>query len=405
MISKTVNRIYQGRVVKVQLKNNTDWEEYKAWESLLLNHHKIFQDAVNYYLLCFVALAGNENRPSDDKPCPVYRLREQIKEKWKDFTYKGIQRKGMQKSVVKYLFPKNSSQKFEDFLDKVLEGNNACKESLHKALTALLKHCSGGNSIQQGGREFAPAFFDKKYTGLGAFKEGKTAKEKKIAFEKFKRDLWDDDLSPQKLSDKSDPNDVLNLTNKQPYKNKELKEKLMKALDEFKSSLNSEITPKEIKKLENIIDKKIKEGLNIPSYGGGGGNIGLRSKVFILFKYVKSNETTRKFLRKIIPKGTTSISAAQSQNLQLAVQEEDPIKYCRGERGYVFPAFTALSEWGGSDLGEPQWKEFDIAAFKEALTVIHQIDDKTKEREKEKQKIQKKLEWMEKHQWTEKKKG
>ena len=48
MISKTVNRIYQGRIVKVELKNNTDWEEYKNWQSLLLNHHEIFQDAVNY---------------------------------------------------------------------------------------------------------------------------------------------------------------------------------------------------------------------------------------------------------------------------------------------------------------------------------------------------------------------
>jgi len=74
----SVNRIYQGRVVKVELKNNTDWEEYKDWESLLLHHHKIFQDAVNYYLLCFVALAGNEKRPSDNKTCPVYRLRKLI---------------------------------------------------------------------------------------------------------------------------------------------------------------------------------------------------------------------------------------------------------------------------------------------------------------------------------------
>ena len=66
---------------------------------------------------------------------------------------------------------------------------------------------------------------------------------------------------------------------------------------------------------------------------------------------------------------------------------DDPIKLARGERGYIFPAFTSLPSWGGTNLGEPQWKEFDIAAFKEALKSLHQVDDKTKEREKEADKL------------------
>ncbi len=235
MNSKTVNRIYQGRVVKVELKNNTGREECKDWESLLLNHHKIFQAAVNYYLLCFVALAGNKKRPSDNKTCPVYRLREQIeKEKWGNFSYKGVQRNGMQKSVGKYLLPDNPSSEFKDCLDKVLKGNNADKESLHKALTALLTHCSDSNSIQQGGREFAPAFFWKDYSGRGAYKEGNQANEKQIKFEEFKRSLWDDNLPPNTLADRIDPKYVLNLTNKKSYKGNELENKLKKAIQWMK---------------------------------------------------------------------------------------------------------------------------------------------------------------------------
>ena len=397
----TVNRIYQGRVVKGKLKNNTGWKECEHWKSLLLDHHKIFQDAVNYYLLCFVALAENEQRLSDGKSCPVYRLREQMKEKWEDFTYKGTMRNGIKKSVAKYLFPDKPEASFEECLEKVIDGNTADKGSLHKALTALLKNCSGNNSIQQKGREFAPAFFWKGYSGQGAFKEGIIANEKEKGFKDFKKKLWNDDLNSDRIADETDSKYILNLTNKDSYKGEELKKKLKEALLKFE--LNNEITSEEIKKLENTIDKKIKEGLQIPSYGGGGGKIGPRSKAFILFKYVEPNEATRKFLRKYIVRPTKSEENQIDNNL-LAVNGKDPVKFCRGDRGYIFSAFTAL---GGQDKnpGELQWKEFDIAAFKEALTVIHQIDEKTKEREKEKQKIQKELEWMEKHQWTEKKAG
>ena len=165
MSSKTVNRIYQGRIVKVKLENKTGWGNYEDWESLLLNHHKIFQDAVNYYLLCFTALAGNRNRATDGEICPVYRLREQIeKEKWENFFYKGVQRNGMKKSVGKYLFPDNPSVEIKDCLDKALEGNNADKEVLHKALSELIEGMgSGDGSIQQSGVTFFPMFCEKKH--------------------------------------------------------------------------------------------------------------------------------------------------------------------------------------------------------------------------------------------------
>ena len=402
MSSQQVNRIYQGRVVKVELKNEKEWQESKNWESLLLKHHEVFQSAVNYYLLCFVALAGNKKRPSDNENCPVYRLRKQMKEKWEDFTYKGVVRKGMQKSVGKYLFPDSSSPKFEDYLRKILLDNKSDKLSLHKALTSLLKYCSGPQSIQKQGREFAPAFFWSEYSGQGAFKEGSKASEKNKNFEIFRKKLWNDDISARDLADEVQPEYVLNINNKS-YKGEELKKKLEEAIEVLKN----EITSKEMKRLENIINKKLKKGLQIPSYRGGGGNVGPRSKAFILFKYVEPNETTRKLLRKQIkkPKELKKSKENQTNNSLLVVNGQDSIEYCRGNRGYVFPAFTAWPQWDSSDLGKPQWKEFDIAAFKEALTVIHQIDEKTKEREQKKEKNQKKLDWMEKGYWLKKNKN
>jgi len=66
-----MNRIYQGRVTKVEkLKSGKsgrspdDWAPFDAdpkadrekWQAALWRHHELFQDAVNYYVLEAVAV-------------------------------------------------------------------------------------------------------------------------------------------------------------------------------------------------------------------------------------------------------------------------------------------------------------------------------------------------------------
>jgi len=51
---ESMNRIYQGRVTKVEvLKAGTkgklaEWELLPSWEDGLWKHHQLFQDAVNF---------------------------------------------------------------------------------------------------------------------------------------------------------------------------------------------------------------------------------------------------------------------------------------------------------------------------------------------------------------------
>src|SRR5690606_29850472 len=73
---------------------------------------------------------------------------------------------------------------------------------------------------------------------------------------------------------------------------------------------------------------------------------------------------------------------------------EDPVQVARGARGFVFPAFTSLPCWHGSDGAHPTWKDFDIAAFKYALTAVNQVEEKTKERHTEITRIKADLERM-----------
>ena len=59
-----MNRIYQGRVKKVEVLSGKDakgkpqWEELKDWSTVLWRHHELFQDAVNYYTRLMTNYSG-----------------------------------------------------------------------------------------------------------------------------------------------------------------------------------------------------------------------------------------------------------------------------------------------------------------------------------------------------------
>src|SRR5713101_5111255 len=65
-----MNRIYQGKVIAVEVPDGKDesgkprWKKLDGWQSALWQHHELFQDAVNYYAL---ALAGMVEGLDDPK--------------------------------------------------------------------------------------------------------------------------------------------------------------------------------------------------------------------------------------------------------------------------------------------------------------------------------------------------
>jgi len=52
-----MNRIYQGKVTAVEIPDGKDehgqpkWKKLDDWQSILWQHHQLFQDAVNYCTL------------------------------------------------------------------------------------------------------------------------------------------------------------------------------------------------------------------------------------------------------------------------------------------------------------------------------------------------------------------
>lgn len=73
-----MNRIYQGRVTRVQRMKaaegngprkarkgaDAEWEDLDDGEAMLWRHHELFQDAVNYYTLCFAGMGDGMDEES-----------------------------------------------------------------------------------------------------------------------------------------------------------------------------------------------------------------------------------------------------------------------------------------------------------------------------------------------------
>lgn len=137
-----MNRIYQGRVSNVEIptilsasngerkkgavSKQAEWQPLPNWQETLWQHHALFQDAVNYYLVCLLALA----RPGN----PLWPIREKLDAHdeadqpdelmvWRPFRRRGALRPGLRDSVAKYLTPGNNQPTPEECFAAVLAWN------------------------------------------------------------------------------------------------------------------------------------------------------------------------------------------------------------------------------------------------------------------------------------------
>src|SRR5208282_2299030 len=80
-----MNRIYQGRVSKVDIPGDKEnpWQPLPNWQDILWQHHQLFQDAVNYYTFAIAALS--EKLPNNH---PLAALRKRTADAWEQFPRK-----------------------------------------------------------------------------------------------------------------------------------------------------------------------------------------------------------------------------------------------------------------------------------------------------------------------------
>lgn len=418
-----MNRIYQGRVTSAEIFDEQGQRQpltEQKWMEVLWEHHVLFQDAINYYI---VALLGMVT--SADNVLKKHRgLLMEKNEKgeptenyiWTRFRRGGITRAGLLDSLARTININKDNPVPEDYFHAILHENRPHADinsgkALDLASRELLEAMSGsGNVIQRTGREMLPQFCDPGFTGNYRYSAaGFERKEGEQRLHTELHDLENDQFA--KFAGEVQLGWVANLnTIKPPFQGAEAKNRLAKAVHHFwVFEGQNESTPRPavldffkqhqqydaeselrsiLEELEGMRDEEIPDipRNNRPNLDKTG--------ALLLFQHFP-RPFTGDLLKTVFPKqeinAEVSEDSVESEARKLG---DDPIKLARGDQGYVFRAFTSFGQFGTQNGAQPLWKEFDIAAFKEALKALHQIDDKTKEREKERGDFQKELDCM-----------
>jgi hypothetical protein len=380
-----MNRIYQGRVTKVEDVDiiESTGTSPSTWAQWLWAHHVLFQDAVNYYIVCLLALAT-------DAESETAKIRERIIDEsgdgfvWGRFRRRGVWRRGLLDSVAPYVTPKLKEPTFEQVAEAIFEGNPSAKsEKGQRWLAAghqqVIDYCAKSN-VQKAAPEFLPRFCKPEFKGN--FVADTTTLAREVDKLRWPFVVHDPNTTPKsrELSAFSVHSIALPNARKPEFKGEEAREKLGEMVAEWR-----ERKPGAKEDWERIETKvtKLPKDLVIPGYAptSAKGEVKCRLFAFFLFRYVEASEFTLGLLRETT--AAPKPGAKPPANEAAVSSEGDPIRLARGKRGYVFRAFTSLPVWGGDESGTPQWIEFDVAAFEEALKAMHQVSDKGEERRKE----------------------
>ena len=397
-----MNRIYQGRVNKGALlkaghkgTDPDDWQDLAEPGQSLLEHHRIFQDAINYYMVALGALADPKHAEGDPF---VAGLRERLSFAWDQFPRQEVvkEARSLRDSVAPWLGldPKAS---LEDAFEVILSEDHPAEANC-LALYALLSDLSGESKIQQGGRGYFPLFCDAATKANFPRAEAKQLKEKGKAL--VPELLWGfaDSESTEALRSLKDSLCLeyfaLPTTDGKCFEDAELREKLHWAVTRMceQGRLSGSAQDWQAKLGDSTLSKMRRHGaVNKDALQD-------RFAAWLVFHFIEQSKETFEVLKSTFKEPKTGKEKEKLYGSRLEEKlegvSEDPIQKARGERGYVFPAFTALAFWKPESEGLPVWKEFDIAAFKEALKGYNQFNQMTDKREAEKAEIKAQIAWM-----------
>lgn len=395
MPEKKLTRLYQGRVARAEAVAPAAASQRRKSPhqppppapappvalAELEAHHRLFQDAVNYYLVALAALAA----PGGD--APMSRLRVRLGECWSPFTRGAKRFAGLRASLAPYLPAGSCDGDIGPAFRAILAGNPVSPAVLSAAVDSLAGEIKGERAVQQRGRDRWPMFCNPDFDGT--FPKDGSAVARAAAKGWLPGFLHDPAITPATAAARLELRLFANIAvGKPPYEGQLAQERLREAAD----SLLTNAAPADAAGLNRVKQAVAGSGAKFAAYraGGAGARIRLaRLNAFLLLKYVEASDFTLRLLRDQYP--APKPGAKPGTALQAG---DDPIRLARGTRGFVFPAFTSLPAWGG-DGREPRWKEFDIAAFKEALKVINQYHQRTEARDDARRRIGAQVAWIE----------
>lgn len=391
-----MNRIYQGKITTVEIaQSKTDFVPTPFGNEAfcpVYRHHRIFQDAINYYLVHLAGLAvptyADNNRMMAD-------VRTRIAEAWETFR-PGTDGVSLRASLRPWMPELKEDATLEQAFDlnlRDLQNHHACS----LALGLLLSKCSGDSGIQQNGRGYFPRFCDAKckptwdYSASAlASSSGKNELASVLHASQSQTELT-------ALAGKMSLTWLVKCDPDKEFSGLEAKARLKEAVSHLIEAFKSP-TPRISEMMTSLPEDPVAflfsrlemiglmdDSITIPRNRKAAKDVTFGALAFMYFPH----SVTQGFLKLCVkaPAKATAKKAQPEVQIDFGVLGNDPILLARGDRGYIFPAFTALPSWNPVSPGEPTWKEFDIAAFKEALKALNQFNQKTEERQKDRMKL------------------
>jgi hypothetical protein len=160
-------------------------ETRSAWEDALWRHHELFQDAVNYYITALASLGASPGSK-------LTRLRGLLEKVWEVTDKKGQRRQGMRESLQRawqLLEPPTLAEAVAKFREP-LALCGVTDEEMELAGESLALDLGGEGSIQQGGIEYWPYFCQSGFKRGVTFPREASQLGKEKAVRQVPRLLW-----------------------------------------------------------------------------------------------------------------------------------------------------------------------------------------------------------------------
>lgn len=422
----SLSRIYQGRVTHLKLLDDKKALDAEAvpkqrLAEILGDHHAEFSRAVNYHKFQLLRLSTDKDSPLGkirqrliDADVATRRLRandvtdEKERRKlqtlathdiWNDFRRDGRRRPGMASSIAEALALPKDIPILEAFhkANDDFDDSGVSAEIYAAAVQALVTDLGGDGAIQQKGREYLPRFCDSAFSG--SYPRSSSALSKKRVQAELPHRLHDpataDNLDALCRDLEFDHFANINPTGKPIDRER--------CLELFKEGIELLVAESGLAAddASRLLEKRssLPESFALPAYRGASVKGVLRNRffAFLVFKHLEASAVTFAVLRDTfpVPKTTKAPSAPKQEPSDLLRFGDDPVKLARGKKGMIYPGYTSLSEWGTTKPGAMGWKEFDIAAFKEALKAFNQVRGRDEERTAKLDQVKANLRYME----------
>jgi hypothetical protein len=361
-----MNRIYQGRVSKVEIPGDKEnpWQPLPNWQDILWHHHELFQDAVNYYTLALAAMAAGVK--GDDKQAHALRgWAAKVNETWQSASRKAETFDGPQKRLARILKISDDECSFEKAAASALQFSRASAEQRGSALLQLLSDKGDLNQICVSRLPWL-ATASGKFTATSKADASSQEAKRQRAVRQFH--LMSKADAVEKAADLD-----LDLFLTQPSNKSVEGANAAQLLRDYFAKASKKFS--ELKSVADAVEKfiiSVTDSLKIPSPGRKPSGL---YPLAAIFKFFPRPETLAAFLA-----ATKSLAEAKDKELVSDAVAESRV----GDQPH-FDYFTNLALVSGDADGERDtravWFEFDLAAFIEAIKAPRRYFEDTIKRE------------------------